>query len=96
MNGYGPLVSRSQQGYPVYLYTDPQSKLTYHVVILPDGRAFYSDQQGRIVSNPVEAQKQIALAVLGGTTGFLIGGPAGALIGAIAGLILSGLPKRAG
>lgn len=96
MNGYGPMVGRSHQGYPIYLYTDPQSKLTSYVVVLPDNRAFYCDQQGSIVANPVEAKKQIALALIGGTTGFLLGGPAGALIGAVAGLILSELPKRAG
>ena len=95
MNEYGPLVGHSPQGYPIYLYTDPQSKLTSYVVVLPDRRAFYCDQQGRIVANPVEAKKQIALALLGGTAGFALGGPVGALIGAVAGLILSEVPTRA-
>jgi hypothetical protein len=88
------MVGRSPQGYPICLYTDPQSKLTSYVVILPDGRAFHSDRQGRIVATPVEPEKQVALALLGGTTGFLIGGPPGALIGALAGLVLSALPKK--
>jgi hypothetical protein len=92
--GYGPLVGRNQQGYPIYLYTDPKSKLSYYVVVLPDDRAFYCDQRGSIVATPVEANKGVALALLGGTTGFFIGGPVGALIGALAGLVLSELPKK--
>ena len=93
MDGYGPIVGHNSQGYPIYLYTDPQSKLTSYVVVLPDHRAFYCDQQGQIVTKPVEAKKQIALALIAGTAGFAIGGPVGALIGAVAGLILSELPN---
>ena len=92
--GYGPLVGHSQQGFPIYLYTDPQSKLRYFVTVLPDQRAFYCDQRGNIVATPVEANKGVALALLGGTTGFLLGGPVGALIGALAGLVLSELPTK--
>ena len=93
--GYGPLVGHNQQGYPIYLYTDPKSKLRYYVVVLPDDRAFYCDQRGSLSATPVEADKGIALALIGGTAGFLIGGPVGALIGALGGLILSELPKKA-
>jgi hypothetical protein len=92
--GYGPLVGRNREGYPIYLYTDPQTKLSYYVTVLPDERAFYCDQRGNIVTTPVEANKGIALALLGGTTGFFLGGPFGALLGALGGLILSELPKK--
>jgi hypothetical protein len=87
-SGYGPQVGRSQEGYPVYLYTDPQTRLRRYVVILPDGRALYSDAQGRIGPRQSEAQKQTALALLGGLIGLGAGGPVGALIGAIAGAIV--------
>ncbi len=83
--GYGPQVGKSREGYPVYLYTDPQSRLTTYVVVLPDGRAFYSDIRGRIVSKPVEANNQIALALVGGILGAVLGGPEGAILGALLG-----------
>jgi hypothetical protein len=92
--GYGPLVGRNQHGYPIYLYTDPQTKLSYYVTVLPDQRAFYCDQRGNIVATPVQANKEVVLALLGGTAGFLLGGPFGALIGALGGLLLSELPKK--
>jgi hypothetical protein len=94
MNGYGQMVGQSPEGYPIYLYTDPQTRLTSYVVLLPDGRAYYSDQHGRIVSKPVQVGQQVALTMVGGAAGFLIGGPPGAVIGALAGLILSALPKK--
>ncbi len=84
--GYGPQVGHSPQGFPLYLYTDPNSKLTTYVVVLPDGRAFYSDRNGRIVSKPTEANPQVALALVGGIIGLAVGGgPLGAILGGIIG-----------
>lgn len=83
--GYGPLVGHSPEGFPVYLYTDPRSKLTQFVVVLPDHRAFYCDGNGRIVSRPAEANPQVAGAVVGGLIGFAVGGPLGAIVGGILG-----------
>lgn len=94
--GYGPLVGHSPQGFPIYLFTDPQSKLTCYVIVLPDSRAFYCDKQGKIVAKPVAANQEIILALIGGTTGFALGGALGAAIGAITGLILSEFSKNQG
>jgi hypothetical protein len=90
--GYGPPVGNTAEGHPIYLYTDPHSKLTAYVVILPDGRAFYSDRYGRITAKPEEANKAVALALVGGALG-LVFGPGGALIGAAIGAFLGNLPK---
>lgn len=93
--GYGPQVGTSPEGFPVYLYADPQSKITAYVVVLPDGRAFYSDMHGRIVAPPADANKQVGLALVGGIAGFLAGGPAGAIVGALVGAIAGNqLSKR--
>jgi hypothetical protein len=86
--GYGPLVGHSPEGYPVYLYTDPQTRLTCRVVVLPDGRAFYSDMNGRIVAKPVEANTQVGLALVGSIFGLILGGAGGAIIGALAGAVM--------
>lgn len=94
--GYGPRVGHGPQGFPIYRYTDPQSKLTCYVTILPDSRAYYCDGQGRIVAKPVNANQDVALALIGGTAGFAFGGPPGAAIGALVGLVLSELSKRRG
>lgn len=83
--GYGPLVGHSPEGYPIYLYADPQSHLTTYVVVLPDGRAFYSDAHGKFAVHPAESNAQVAGALVLGTAGFLVGGAAGAIIGAIVG-----------
>jgi hypothetical protein len=85
---YGPQVAQSSEGFPVCLYTDPQTHLNKYVVILPDGRAFYSDAHGRIVSTPTEANPQVGLALVGGILGFLILGPGGALAGGLIGAAL--------
>jgi hypothetical protein len=94
--GYGPVVGHNPQGFPIHLFTDPQSRMTCFVIVLPDGRAFYCDRQGNIVARPVPANQEVVLALIGGTAGFALGGPAGAAIGAIAGLILSQLSKKRG
>jgi len=48
--GYCVGVGSSPQGFPIYLYTDPQSGLTCYVIVLPDSRAFYCDKHGKIVA----------------------------------------------
>jgi len=84
--GYGPPVGQSAEGFPIYLYTDPNSRLTSYVVVLPDRRAFYSDQYGRIISKPTDTNPQVALALLGGIVGLAMGlGPVGAIVGGILG-----------
>jgi len=85
--GYGPQVGTSHQGHPIYVYTDPRTGIISHVVILPDGRAFYSDAKGRIESAPAEPNKPVGLAVLGGLVGLAAGGGVGAIIGALFGAI---------
>ena len=93
--GYGPQVGHSPEGFPVYLYTDPSSKLTTYVVVLPDGRAFYSDRNGRIVSKPTEVNPQVALALVGGIIGFAVGGgPLGAIVGGIIGAAVGNVASK--
>jgi hypothetical protein len=95
--GYGPQVAISHEGYPVYLYTDPHSQMTTYVVVLPDGRAFYSDAHGRIVATPVESDKQVAGAALAGLAGLALFGPVGGIVGAIVGAIVGNeLAKKGG
>jgi hypothetical protein len=86
--GYGPQVGSSREGYPIYLYTDSRTKLTTYVVVLPDGRAFYSDAQGRIVATPAKTDSAVALALVAGAAGLWLGGPVGGIIGAIFGAIM--------
>jgi outer membrane lipoprotein SlyB len=88
-------IGKSSEGFPVYLYTDPQSKLRTYVVVLPDGRTFYSDRQGKIVSTPQDASPAVeALAILGGVIGAALGGPGGALLGGAIGVVLGQIAKR--
>jgi uncharacterized membrane protein len=95
--GYGPRVAFSHEGYPVYLYTDPHSQMRTYVVVLPDGRAFYSDARGRIVATPAESDKQVAGALVGGLTGLALFGPVGAIVGAFLGAIAGNeLSKKGG
>lgn len=92
--GYGPKVADSPQGFPVYLYTDPQSKRTSYVVVHQDGRAFYSDQKGNISASPIAPNNTSAfLALIGGVVGLLVGGPGGAIVGAAAGAALGSVPS---
>jgi hypothetical protein len=66
--GYSSSVGRSREGYPIYLYTDPHTKRASYVVVLPNGRAFYSDSEGQIIttsSNQGNAETASAL-VFGG------------------------------
>jgi hypothetical protein len=94
-SGYGSPIGKSSEGFPVYLYTDPNSNLRTYVVVLPDGRAFYSDRQGKIVSTPQDASPAVeALALLGGILGLALGGPGGAILGGVAGAALGELAKK--
>jgi hypothetical protein len=95
--GYGQQVAISHEGYPVYLYTDPHSQMTTYVVVLPDGRAFYSDAHGRIFAPTVESDKQAAGAALVGLAGLAFFGPVGGIVGAIVGAIVGNeLAKKGG
>jgi len=99
-NGYGPQVGRSSQGYPIYLYTDPHSRLMSYVVVKPDGRAFYSDDRGNVRQPHPEADVEVvsamvSVAIVGGGVGAIAGlGPVGAVVGAIAGAIAGKMLKR--
>jgi hypothetical protein len=93
--GYGRQVGTSREGYPVYLYTDVRTNLTRPVVVLPDGRAFYSDAQGRIITTPSEPDKQVGLALIGGLLGLAFGG-GGAILGALIGAAAGGFLKEKG
>ena len=92
-SGYGPIVGQSPEGNPIYLYTDPHSRIISYVVVLPDGRTtFYSDAQGRIPRSEVDAE--VAGAIVTGTLGALAGGPIGGIVGAIAGAIAAKLLRK--
>jgi len=93
--GYGHPIGKSPQGFPVYLYTDPVSKLTTYVVVFPDGRAFYSDVHGTIVSTPKDVSPQVeALALIGGIIGLVLGGGPGAILGGVVGVVIGQAAKK--
>jgi hypothetical protein len=94
--GYGPQVGTSREGYPIYLYTDPRTNLRNYVVVLPDGRAFYSDAHGKIGAAPAEANKQVVLAFLGGIVGLAFGAGPGAILGALLGATVGNLLNKKG
>jgi hypothetical protein len=94
--GYGPQIGTSREGYPVYLYTDTRTNLTNYVVVLPDGRAFYSDARGNIVAKPVEANKQVALALVGGLVGLAVASGPGAILGALLGAAAGNILNKRG
>jgi hypothetical protein len=89
-------VGQTAAGQPIYLYTDPRSRFVSYVVVLPDGRAFYSDAYGSIGQPRTEVDAEVAGAILTGTLGGLAGGPVGAVLGAIAGAIAGKLLKKQG
>lgn len=93
-NGYGPKIGQTPEGHPIYPYTDPSSKIVSYVVVLPDGRAFYSDAYGNIAPPRGEGDAEVAGAIVTGTLGALAGGPVGAIVGAIAGAIAGKLLKK--
>jgi len=94
-NGYGPQVGQSPEGYPIFLYTDPRSRVMSYVVVQPGGRTFYSDAHGKVIGKPYsEVDAEVAAAMVAGALGSLAGGPVGALVGAIAGAIAGKVLKR--
>jgi hypothetical protein len=64
--GYGRQIGISREGYPIYLFTDVRTNVSRPVVVLPDGRALYSDENGRIITTPAEPDRQVGLALVGG------------------------------
>jgi hypothetical protein len=94
-NGFGPQVGQSPEGCPIFLYTDPRSKVMSYVVVQPNGRTFYSDAHGRVIGRPYSAvDAEVAAAMVGGTVGALAAGPVGAMVGAIAGAIAGKVLKK--
>jgi hypothetical protein len=90
-----PKVGQSREGYPIFLYTDPQTKLVSYVVVLPDGRVFSSDSDGRILTTyGNQANVEAATAIVLGTGGLLLGGPIGGIVGALAGAIVGSQLKK--
>jgi hypothetical protein len=96
-DGFGPVVSHSREGYPVYVYKDPRSKAIGYAVILPDGRAYLSDAQGRINAGSNEGAAEVGGALALGTSALLLGaGPVGGVVAALVGAIAANrLRKRA-
>jgi hypothetical protein len=79
-------IGKSREGYPVYLYQEPILAEPRFVVQLPNGRAVFSDREGRI--NPIPDKDNIVTgAILGGVLGTLVAGPVGGVSGAAAGAI---------
>jgi hypothetical protein len=93
-NGYGPMIGQTPEGYPIYSYTDPRSNVVSFVVVLPDGRAFYSDAYGNIAAPGGQLEAEVAGAIVTGTLGGLAGGPVGAMVGAVAGAIMGKFLKK--
>ncbi len=81
----GP-TGRSREGWPIYRYLDPGSEEWRHIVVLPDGRVFYSDAAGHIGHTGKENNAVLG-ATLFGLGGLLVGGPIGGIVGAIIGAI---------
>ena|ERR1700730_7246240 len=93
--GYGPQVGQSREGYPIFLYTDPHTKLVSYVVVLPGGKAFSSDSEGRILTTyGNQANIEAASALVLGTLGLLFGGAIGGIVGASAGAIVGSQLKK--
>ena len=94
-SGYGAKVGQSREGYPIFLYTDPHTKLVSYVVELPDGRVFPADAEGHIHATYGEqANVEAATAILLGTGGLLLGGPIGGIVGALAGAVVGNQIKK--
>ncbi|MDA1312352.1 MAG: hypothetical protein O2968_03360 [Acidobacteria bacterium] len=85
--GYREKVGESSEGYTIYLYDDARSGVLRYVVVLPNGRAAFSDSHGR-VGYPVNTGYMGAM--LGGIGGLLVGGPVGGIVGAVLGAVVGG------
>jgi hypothetical protein len=93
--GYCPQVGQSREGHPIFLYTDPQTKLVGYVVILPNGRAFSSDAEGHLLTTyGNQANVEAVTAIVLGTGGLLLGGAIGGIVGALAGAIVGSQLKK--
>jgi len=78
--------AKAQRDYPIFLYTDPRSKVMSYVVVPTNGRTFYADARGRNIGTPQsDVDAEVAAAIVGGMFGAFAGGPVGAVVGAIAG-----------
>ena len=95
-----PIVNTSQVGFytggpigvgddgnPVYLYLDPESRQYREVVVPPDGDPYYAPSTLRVTLQSNELSQVTSAVTLGGI-GAVIGGPVGAVIGALGGLAL--------
>jgi hypothetical protein len=92
--GYGPMIGRSKEGHPIYIYTNPRSRSVHYVVVLPDGNAYLSDADGQIGTTPEESPAELAGAMVAGAGGLLLGGPVAGIIGAIVGAIVGNQIKK--
>ena len=86
--GYKDLVGHNSRGHPIYLYQEPRSGMLRYIVVLPNGRAVYSDPAGNIGYPADESANRMTGAMLGGLGAFALAGPVAALAGAVAGAIL--------
>ena len=86
--GYIDQVGENSQGYPIYLYHDPRSGSVRYVVVLPDGKAVYSDPAGNITSATGQSSNAATGAMLFGLGGLALAGPLGGIVGAIAGAVV--------
>ncbi len=84
----GPLGSNAQ-GWPIYLHRDLHSSEWRHVVVLPDGRVFYSDAAGHIGHVAARENNTVLGATIFGLGGLALGGPVGGIVGAIIGAVAS-------
>ena len=85
-SGFSQQIGVNAAGFPIYVYFDRQTNTYHYVVMLPNGRAIYTNERGEPVA-ATPAKPILPLAVLGGSVGFLAGGPVGVLIGALLGAL---------
>jgi hypothetical protein len=83
----------SADGNPVYRELDESTQRSVLIVVMPDGKAYYADSEGR-PTRPMQANTG-AGALLGGLVG-LLWGPWGAVLGATVGAILAGGGRQPG
>lgn len=83
-------IGTSPEGYPVYLYQERILAEPRFVVRLPNGKAVYSDRQGKI--NPIpDGDSIVTTAILAGFGGIFLAGTFGGLAGAAAGAVATRL-----
>jgi hypothetical protein len=76
-------IGTSPEGFPVYLYQERILAEPQFVVQLPNGKAVFSDRQGRI--NPIpDSDNVLTAAMLAGVGGIVLAGPLGGIAGAAA------------